>query len=176
MYIETLVLSVNESISYVLWYSIDRNRDTLEVALYSMDNCLFDFTVFIGLVAVEIGVASRFKLLESNVGGVVHKVDHVGSHSRTYDSTRNDYDQQQRQESSRDNSHKLFENEKSFTVFFLFLVRRSFACFIHSCTVLRRSVQVFIFHFVRMTVLKRRQLLSENLFYLVLRINIHFIL
>ena len=95
MNVETLVLGINEAVADVLWYPVNADGDTLEVVLYSVEHLELGLAVFVDVVGVEIGIASRFKLLERNAGGVVHKVEDVNGQRGTYDSTC--YDNYQKQ-------------------------------------------------------------------------------
>ena len=95
MDVESLVLGVNESIADVLGYLVDSDRDTLEVVLVLVEENEFLLAVCVGLVAVEVGIASRFKLLKGYAGGVVHEVEDVDRQRGTYYGSRDDDDQQQ---------------------------------------------------------------------------------
>ena len=95
MGIETLILGVNESVTDVLRYSVDADRDTLNVGLYLVEDNEFLITVGVFMDTVEVGIGTRFQFLEGYLCGFVHEVEDVNRKSGTYDSTRdNDHEEE----------------------------------------------------------------------------------
>ena len=140
MNVKTLVLRVNESVSDMLRYSVDRNGNTLDIGFeFSQYNGL-SLSVFVYFRTVQISIASRFKLGKSDGGGLVHKVHYINCKSGGNDSTRNDNNEKKRQQSSGNTRKKFFQNNQKN----IFLFLRMFFLLVRILTAVRLPQKLLI--------------------------------